>query len=477
MSISRITDRNVGFDPQALAAERRNPSPSLASRRTILRGAAAAIALPALESLMRPSTAHAQTARPIRFVTWHIGCGVWGPSWFPTAVGEAYALTPSLSSLLNVKSKVLVLSGIQNTPACNSQGSHGCGPPAMTTCRQGSKPQIGMGISVDQVYAQALGMATRIPSLQLTVTDKTFADVGYPAVYNGTTSWSAATTPMPPQVKPDLVFDRLFAGVMAPGATTPTMADAAAAAELARRRTLRTSVLDHVMGQITSLQPKLGSTDRHKLDQYLTSLRSVEAEVQRTAAAMTPTTANCGPGATAKPAATQPDVPALTKVMLDLMVLAFQCDATRVVSFMQGNGGNTSFSKCPWLGISEDHHGLSHHQQNADKGAKLAKIDQWEVSQYAYFLEKLDAIDEGGSTVLDNSLVFLSSEISDGNGHNQQNKPILLGGSGGGKVRTGRHANLKDGSQADLFIALLNMMNVPATTFGLAGTKPLDGLT
>ncbi|MEO8212770.1 MAG: DUF1552 domain-containing protein [Myxococcales bacterium] len=471
MSIAHIKDRNVTFDEKALRAARQGSAAPLAtSRRTILRGAAASIALPALDSLLRPGRARAQAKPLVRFVTWHIGCGVWAPSWYPTAFGTAYALTPSLMSLANVKSKVLVLSGIQNTPACNPTGSHGCGPPAMTTCRQGTKPAIGMGISVDQVYAQALGSVTRIPSLQLTVTDKTFADVSYPAVYNGTTSWANATTPLAPVVNPGVIFDRLFTG-------TVTTGNSAAAAEAAKRKALRTSVLDFVSGEATSLQPKLGTTDRHKLDQYLTSIRAVETEVQRT----TVTPANCGPGALTRPtiakANTAADVPALTKLMLDLMVLAFQCDATRVISFMQGNGGNTSFAGCPWLSITEDHHGLSHHQGDAARGAKLAKIDQWEVSQYAYFLEKLNAIDEGGTTMLDNSLVFLSSEITDGNAHNQKNKPILVGGTAGGKLLTGRHTNLPDASQADMFIAFLNLLGVPATTFGLAGTKPLTGLT
>jgi Protein of unknown function (DUF1552) len=469
MSITRITDDNVSFDPRALAAERRNPTPSPISRRMVLRGAAAAIALPALDSLLRPSPAGAAvSATPQRFVAWHIGCGVWGKSWFPTDFGTGYTLSPSLAALAKMKSKVLVLSGITNKPACSPTGSHGCGPPAMLTCRQGTKPQITMGVSVDQVYAQALGNATRIPSLQLSVTDRTFADVEYPAVYNGTVSWSDATTPLVPTVKGELVFDRLFAGQAAQG-----MADAAAAAALAKRKALRTSVLDNVIGQVSSLQPKLGTSDRAKLDQYLTSLRAVELEVQNTSGK--PST--CSPNGMVRPTATTADVPALTTVMLDLMVLAFQCDATRVITFMQGNGGNTSFQRCPWLNITEDHHGLSHHQNDAAKGVKLAAIDAWEVQQYAYFLEKLDAIDEGGSTALDNSLIFLSSEISDGNSHNQTNKPILLAGSAGGKILTGRHTVLQDGAQPDLFITLLNTLGVPATTFGTAGTGPLGGLT
>ena len=328
-----------------------------------------------------------------------------------------------------------------------------------------------MGISVDQVYAQYLGTATRIPSLQVTVDDETFSDVAYPAVYNGTTSWADATTPLPPTVNPQAIFDRIFAGA---GSAT----GAAAAADAAKRLALRTSVLDFVRGEATSLQPKLGTTDRRKLDQYFTSIRSVETELQRISA----TPNSCSAGTVTRPTATKlatnADIPALTAIMIDLMVLAFQCDATRVISFMQSPGGQTGFSASPWLGIPTDHHTLSHHQNDPVKGAQLAMIDQWEVLQYANFLKKLDAIQEGGATILDNSMIFLSSEITDGNAHNQTNKPILIAGTGGGKITTGRHTKFAStAAQPDLFIALLNLLGPPVTTFGLVGTGPLAGLT
>ena len=326
-----------------------------------------------------------------------------------------------------------------------------------------------MGISVDQVYAQALGDATRIPSLQLTVNDKTFADEGYPAVYNGTTSWASETQPLPPVVNPGLIFDKILSG-----SADADPADEAAAAEArTMRKALRMSVLDHVLGEADALKPRLGMSDRHKLDQYLTSVRTVEEDVERATDAPT---VSCSVDTMERPDQTN-DIPELTRIMLDLMVLAFTCDATRIITFMQGNGGNTSFRACPWLNISEDHHGLSHNGGNAEKGAKLSAIDQWEVEQYAYFLQKLDQVQEGEGTALDNSLIFLSSEISDGNRHNQENKPILLAGTAGGKIITGVHANFEGEPQPDLFIALLNLLGVPITKFGTAGTKPLAGIT
>lgn len=473
MSFANITDHNVSFDKKALEAERRQPAPPRISRRAILRGTAAAISLPALDSLLRPSRAEAAAAPPIRWVSWHIGCGVWHPNWDVTTFGTDYTLSPSLLPLQAVKGKVLVMRNLSNAPTCNSQGSHGCGPPAMTTCRQGTKPDVTMGISIDQVYAQSLGTATRIQSLQLSVSDRTFSDVMYPAIYNGSTAWADATTPLPPTVNPGQVFDRIFSGVTT--TTTPTKDMTAA---LAQRTALRTSVLDYVQGEAKSLQTKLGTSDRHKLDEYLTSIRSVETEIQRVSS--TPNT--CSPGSMTRPtitkAATPADVPTLTTMMLDLMALAFQCDATRVINFHQGNGGSSGFQSCPWLGITTDHHRLSHHNNDLARGSQLLKIDLWEVQQYAYFLQKLDAITEGSGTVLDNSLVFLSSEIGDGNAHDQVNKPILIGGSAGGKIVTGRALDMAGGLQANMFITLLNNgLGVPATTFGLLGNKQLAGLT
>jgi len=493
MSIARIFDKNVGFDPKALAAERRNPTRPLVTRRAILRGAAACVALPALESLLTPSEARAQAAAtPMRFMAWHIPVGVWGPSWFPTDTGTNYTLTPTLMSLAPVKSKVMVFAGIQNTPAVNSQGSHGCGPPGMTTCMQGQKPNITVGISVDQVYAQALGKATRIPAIQISGTDSTFSDVSYPAVYNGTTAWASATQPLPPLANAGQVFDLIFTGAAA------TSTDPAAVAALAKRKALRKSVLDEVIGEETSLVAKLGTIDRRKVDEYLTGVRAAETTVQ--AMSTTPSGMACSAGSMTRPTLTTgtltngngkpiADPPTYTALISSLMALAFQCDATRVINYQQMNGGHSSYSKFPWLNINQDHHGLSHHNGDVSKGLLLAQIEAWEISMFSAFLQKLDAVTEAnGKTILDNSLIFLSSELADGNAHNQgttayagfsgpTGKPILLAGSAGGKITTGRHVKYNNSAQADLFIALLNTLGVPATTFGAAGTAPLTGLT
>jgi hypothetical protein len=424
-----------------------------------LAGAAATIGLPWLESMAHVGRASAAPpARPIRFVAWHIPNGTFKATWFPTTAGPDYAMPPTLAPLTSLKSKLLVFSGIQNNDASVVFGSHGLGVAGMLTCVKGTKPAVNVGVSVDQAYAQSLGTATRIQSLALGVTNKMYSDIENPAIYNGCISWASATEARQPIVQPSVVFNQIFQG----------QSTDATAADRMRRQALSTSILDHSTGEATKLRQRLGTTDRAKLDEYLNSVREVEAQIQATG-----TTPTCNAAGMPKPTDTGLDGPAISKIMADLMVLALQCDATRVVSFMLGNGGNSCFQSFPWLNITSDHHGLAH----AQNGMALSAIEKWEVEQLAYFCGKLDAIDEGGTTMLDNSLVFLSSEIANGNFHDQANKPILLLGSAGGKIKTGRHAMYNGDPQANLFITLLNALGVPVTTFGTAGKTPLAGIT
>ena len=459
MNRNRELDSVLNCDAKLAAAQRTEFGKRRASRRRFLAGAAVAIGLPWLESLGGGGRASAATpARPLRLITWHIPNGVYGANWFPKTEGSDYVLSPSLTPLQSLKSKLLVFSGVQNNDASIVFGSHGLGVAGMLTCTLGTKPDVKVGVSVDQAYAQSLGSATRIPSLQLGISNRMYSDIGNPAIYNGCISWASPTQPLQPTVQPGVVFDAIFAG-----------GDAAASlADKQKRRALATSVLDHALGEASSLKPKLSTTDQAKLDEYLTGVREVERQIQAGAAA-----ASCSPGTLTKPDPTQVlDGPTQAKLSSDLMVLAMQCDATRVISFMLGNGGSSCFQSFPWLKISGDHHGLAHSQN----GPSLSAIDQWEVSELAYFCSKLDAIDEGDSTMLDNSLVFLSSEIANGQAHDQANKPILLLGSAGGALKTGRHTKYNNDPQANLFISMLNALGVPATTFGIAGKAPLAGL-
>ncbi len=456
MNGTRVFDKNLRYDEKALASQQKETSRRApATRRAFLAGAAATVGLPWLESMSGKKLAHA-AAGPQRLICWHVPNGAWKENWFPKTGGPAYELSPTLTPMAKLKSKLLVFSKIQNNDGSQVSGSHGVGVSGMLTGVKGTKsPMVKVGISVDQAYAQSLGMATRIPSIQIGITNRMYADLGHPAIYNGTISWASDTQPLQPTIQPGVVFDKIFEGA------SPTATNA----DRVRRKALASSVLDHVTGEANKLKVRLGGTDKRKLDEYMTGVRSVETQIQNTS------TAVCSNQGLTKPANTGLAGDVHTKIFADLMVLALQCDATRVISFMLGNGGASSFTSFPWIGVSGDHHGLNH----SGNGVALSAIEKWEVSQLAYFCEKLDAISEGASTMLDNSLVFLSSEIADGS-HGQKDKPILLLGSAGVRVKTGTHTIYNGEPQADLFVAMLNALGVPVTTFGIAGTKPLDGV-
>ncbi|MEA2697482.1 MAG: hypothetical protein QOI66_1753 [Myxococcales bacterium] len=445
------------FDEKALASQRKQFARRGPSRRRFLASAAAAVGLPWLETLSGGNRAQA-AGKPVRLVAWHTPNGYFGKTWYPATTGSTYTLSAPLMSLASLQKKLLVFQGIQNNDASVVQGSHGVGVSGMLTAVMGTKPAVKVGISVDQAFAQALpAKTTRIETgIQIGITNRMYSDIGNPAIYNGCISWANATQPMQPQIQPGVVFDQIFMGA------DPT----ATAAEGVRRRAIASSVLDHVIDEAKSLQGRLGATDRGKLDEYLAGVRSVETRIQST------TTQSCSSMGMTKPANTGLDWPTQTKISCDLMVMALQCDATRSISFMLGNGGGSCATSFPWLNISGDHHGLAHAQ---DANA-LPKIDAWHVSQLAYFCQKLDAIDEGGSTMLDNSLVFMSSEIMNGISHDQDNKGILLLGTAGGKLKTGQHMAFPKAPQGNLFVTMLNALGVPVTTFGTAGKAPLDGL-
>jgi len=348
MTGNRVVDPNLKYDEKALASQQKQAARRPLSRRTVLASAAATVALPWMESLIGRNKAEAAASGPVRFVCWHTPNGIYRQNWFPAPVaGADYTLSASLSPLESLKKKLLVFSGMQNNDASVVFGSHGLGVSGMLTCVLGTKPAIKQGVSVDQVYAKSLGTASRFPQgLQIGITSDMYSDVGNPAIYNGCISWASETQPLQPVIQSGVTFDQIFMGA------DPT----ASAADRARRQAISTSVLDHVTSEAQSLQARLGTTDKRKLEEYLTGVRSLEAKIQTTPGL------SCAPGAMMKPENTGLDWPTHTSVSIDLMVLALQCDATRVISFMLGNGGDKSARSFPWLGITGDHHGLAHAQ-------------------------------------------------------------------------------------------------------------------
>ena len=423
-------------------------------RRLFLGGAGVALGLPLFESLLG-GQAKAQDAQPRRILAYYIPCGIHMPAWRPSTEGTSYTLPPILAPLANVKSKVNVISGLANFPARpDGPGDHASGTGAFLTVAHPYKTagaDIQNGISMDQVAANHLKDLTRIPSMQLGIDGGNGVgdcDSGYSCAYARNISWSSATQPLPKVTSPGVVFDQLFQG-FDPQTT---------AEEKARRLAYRKNILDYVQDDTKTLQSKLGSADRVKLDQYLTAVHDLQGQIDKLA-----TGPSCDP--IDKPA-DPGDIVAHATIMNELMTLAFQCDATRVITFMLANAGsNRSYE---FLGVSGGHHEISHHQSIQANFDRLVTIDTWEVQMFADLLERLDAVtDIDGNTLLDNSLAFFSSEITDGNAHNHDDMPILLAGRGGGDITSGRHVVFPgDPSVAKLFLTMLQNVGVATEDFG-----------
>lgn len=432
------------------------------SRRAMLRGAGALVALPFLEAML-PRRAFAATPPATRFVGYFVPCGIHMDAFTPAAEGADFALTPILQPLGDLRADVLVLSGLANRPAQpDGTGDHAAGTGSFLTarhCRKTEGEGIRNGISLDQLLAERFRADTRLPSLVLGAEGGGSVggcDSGYSCAYSRNISWAGESTPVGKEVDPRGVFDRLFAGY------DPTET----AEQAAKRRFYRKSVLDFVRDDAERLQARLGKTDRRKMDEYLTGVRELERQVDLAAR-----TAAC---AVVSPPEPPQDIQAHVRLMSDLMVLALQCEQTRVCTFMLGNGGSTR--PYPFLGVPEGHHEVSHHQDDPENHRKLTLIDTWEVEQLAYLLQRLKAVQEGETTLLANTLVFWSSEIEDGNAHRHTNLPILLAGQAGG-LRTGRH--LRVGGEApiaNLFVSMLQLLGQPDASFGDDGTGPLGGL-
>ena len=436
------------------------------SRRAFLGGSAATVSLPLLEA-MTPlgRSAFAQTDKPVRMLCYYVPCGIHMPAFTPANEGAGFTLSQTLAPLANVQNDLLVLTGLENKAANpDGPGDHAAGTGSFITAHHVFKTEgadIENNISVDQVAANALGNATRYPSLQLGMDgggSTGGCDSGYSCAYARNISWSGPKTPLPKTVDPQIVFDRLFAG-FDPEAT---------AAESAKRRLYQKSILDFAATDVAKLQGKLGALDRAKLDEFLTGIRELERRIDGMDEATV-----CGvpdrPGGSYS-------VTEKAQVMSDLMVLAFQCDLTRIQSFMLANAG--SGRVYDFLGISDGHHQLSHHQSLQANYDRLMQINKWEIEQLAYLLEKLKTTtDVEGNPLLDSTVVFWSSEISDGNRHNHNDLPVIVAGKAGGAITTGRHVRYDNHPVADLFISMLDTMGVPVNSFGQDGTGKLPNLT
>ncbi len=430
-------------------------------RRTLLRGAGLTLGLPLLESMtpfarsaFASNESVAAAKAPVRMAFIFFPNGVIVPNWKPKRDGEDWKLSPTLEPLASLKSKINVISGLAHDNGRgykDGAGDHArCASTFLTAARPvKSSSNIKLGVSVDQVAARQLAGKTALASIELGLTDSRSAgscDSGYSCAYSSNISWRSETQPMPKETTPRMAFERLF--------------QREGNKESRERDFYRKSILDVVSSDAEQMMKRVGQADRRKLDEYFASVRDVETRIERNEKAD-------------RSAMPDLEVPygrvesfrEHARLMFDIMALGFQTDTTRIATLMLDTaGGSRSYKE---IDVKEGHHQLSHHRDKEDQVEKLKRIDHYLVQQYAYFLERLNAISEGEGTLLDHSMILYGSGISDGNRHRHEDLPIVLAGGAGGKIQTGRYIETKlERPMGNLFLSMLDHLGTPVDSIG-----------
>jgi len=451
------------------------------TRRTMLKGIGATLALPLLEAML-PA---APSRFPVRMAHLYMPNGVHPDMWTPPTTGADFELSPTLSPLAGVKNDILVLSELWNAASDTGDGHYvkTSGYLTSTTITRTTGEELNSnGISMDQVAAQKVGILTPLPSLELGIEPPATGvdtNVGYTQLYGAHIAWSQPTMPLAKEINPKQAFDRLF---------RPRPATNREAADLAATRDR--SVLDLVASDARRLQNSLGASDRAKLEEYLESVRAVERRIEWDAKRQQETAledpaaraaidelgrridAYSDPAQLSERAGNHTEH---TRLMLDLMALAFWTDTTRISTFMFGN--EVSGRSFAFLGSGfGSHHETSHHENHADKLRQYQRMNVWHVEQYAYLIEKLKNIREGDGTLLDQCMIVFGGGIRDGNAHSPKNLPIILAGRGGGTIASGRHIVYEQKTPlANLWQAMLRRAGAPVACFA-DSTGELKGL-
>jgi hypothetical protein len=423
-------------------------------RRTFLRGLGVTVALPLLDAMVPALSAMAKTAAaPVRRLGFvYIPMGMNPVPWIPTGDGRITELSPSLASLTPYLDHLTVLTNLELRNA-NTTGNHASSNCAFLSCAKAKRTEstdYQLGTTVDQIAAKQLGTETAIPSLELGTDINAQVgncDNGYACAYQNSLSWSSPTTPLPSEGDPRVVFERLFGD-----GGTPEQ----------RRAELRknASILDWVMKDMSGMRTKLGSGDRTKLNEYLDSVREVERRIQRAE--------KQGSGAEMpaldRPASVPEDWEEHVKLMFDLQVLALRMDLTRVITFQLARESSTR--TYPQIGVPEPHHPVSHHVNDPEKLAKLAKINAYHVSLFGYLLEQLRSTPDGDGTLLDHSTYMLGSGMGNPDLHTHSNLPIVVARGGAGQTKGGRHMRFAEAAPlANLHLTLLDHVGVHLDTF------------
>jgi hypothetical protein len=426
-------------------------------RRTFLRGVGASLALPFLDAMVPALTAMSQTAaKPVRrFGVVYIPMGSNIAQWTPGSEGRITELSPALASLKPFLNQVIVITNLQlkNAYTVGGGGNHAtsnCGFLSAARAKVTEGADYELGKTADQFAAEEIGGDTPLPSLEVAVDSTSLVgncDNGLACAYMDNLSWSSPSTPLPAESNPRVVFERLFG-------------DGGTADERRAELQLNGSLLDWVLKDIAALEARLGPGDRSRIHQYLDAIREVERRIQK---------AEKQTDEAALPDLERPvGVPASwedhVNLMFDLQMLALQADITRVITFQLSR--ETSTRTYPQIGVSDPHHPLSHHDHQAEKLAKLAKINAYHVSLFAGYLERLRSTPDGEGSLLDNGVYLLGSGMGDPNVHNHTNLPIVVAGGGSGKLQGGRHIKYPEPTpMANLLLTLLQVMDVRLDSF------------
>ena len=423
------------------------------SRRTVFRGIGATVALPFLDAMVPALTATAQTAaNPTpRFGVVFVPLGERPGYWTPKTVGADFEMTTILQPLEKYRNYMTVVSEL-----CNPLDGHAVSVAAWLS---GSVPfrtiadNVRAGVTIDQVIAAKVGQDTPFPSLELATEDFTGwiggCDTAYSCAYMNTISWKNATTPLPMEINPRVVFERMFGR---PGTK----------AQRLERMQENRSILDSVREDVTDLEKKLGTKDRTRLEDYLDNLREIEARIQK-AEKQTTTSVTLPDAPVGIPEAFDDHA----RLMYDLMAVAYEANVTRVVTYMKSR--DASQRVYPNIGVMEPHHAMSHHGNNQEKLAGLVKVNTYHMTLFANFLERLKSTPDGDGSLLDHTLILYGSGMSESDTHSRLNLPTLLVGGGSRRMKGNRHIQeAKETPIANLMVSLANKFDIPMEKFGLS---------
>jgi hypothetical protein len=439
------------------------------SRRAVLRGLSASVALPLLDAMVPAHTALAQTAAAPtqRFSLIYVPHGVIMEAWMPKTVGTNYEMPAILQPLAGVREHFNVITGLYSEGA----NAHSACPGFYSACAHAPRGNlIQLNTSIDQVIAQKIGQGTTFPSMELAIEDSSnifgTCAADFLCTYMDTISWRTPTQPLPMEINPRVVFERMFGG------------DGASAEARRARLDQSTSILDAVAADVQGLEKSLDARDRSRLDEYLSNVREVERRITQAEAQRTQRNLEAPETPSGVPESYDEHV----KLMFELQALAFQGDLTRVTSFMMGR--ELSGLSYPQIGISDGHHPISHNNYDIKQMGKKAKVDAYHLSLLAGFLQRLKSTPEGDSNLLDRSLIVYGSGMSDGNVHNHLNLPVLVAGHAGGQITGGHHIQVGQLAEkrkvpavpyfekmmpiANLMVSVQQLFDIDSESYGVA---------